>query len=121
MWKQIRSAAIVALISGGTATVAFAQGSITQDPGRMTPGNLTTDRLGPSTGLTAGTNGRSGAGDMPNGHWAGSSPSIGRNSVTTSSSGDATTIFHGTSGSYGSSNPTGPGLSARPPSKGGNP
>ena len=120
MWKQIRRAAIVALISGGTATVAFAQGTITQDPGRITPGNLTTDRLGPSTGPTPGTNGRLGAGDMPNGNRAGSSPSIGRNSGTTGS-GDATTVFHGTPGNYGSSNPTGPGQSASPPSKGGSP
>ena len=36
----------------GAATAAHAQGNITQDPGRITPGNLTLQRLGPSVDLT---------------------------------------------------------------------
>ena len=47
MRQQIRMAMIVALISAGTATAGFAQGSVTQDPGRLTPGNLTTGRPRP--------------------------------------------------------------------------
>jgi len=62
----------------GTATFAFAQGSITQDPGRMAPGNLTFDRLGPSTGSPAVGGGTPGAGAMPNGNWSGTPQNIRR-------------------------------------------
>src|SRR5436305_11958928 len=86
MRQQIRRAAIVALISAGTATAAFAQGSITQDPGRITPGNLTTGQLGPSGSAPVGANRNLGAGDMPNGNWSGTN------------SGSGTTVFHGTPG-----------------------
>jgi len=95
MRQQIRRAAIVALISAGTATAAFAQGSITQDPGRITPGNLTTGQLGPSGSAAVGTNRNLGAGDMPNGNWSGTNY------------GSGTTVFHGTPG-----NPA--GAEARP-------
>jgi len=92
MRQQIRRAAIVALISAGTATAAFAQGSITQDPGRITPGNLTTGQLGPSGSAAVGANRNLGAGDMPNGNWSGTGY------------GSGTTVFHGTPG-----NPAGAG------------
>src|SRR5438067_13590550 len=86
MRQQIRRAAIVALISVGTATAAFAQGSITQDPGRITPGNLTTGQLGPSGSAAVGANRNLGAGDMPNGNWSGTRYRNG------------TTVIHDTSG-----------------------
>jgi hypothetical protein len=92
MRQQIRRAAIVVLISAGTATAAFAQGSITQNPGRITPGNLTTGQLGPSGSAAVGANRNLGAGDMSNGNWSGTGY------------GSGTTVFHGTPGT-----PTGAG------------
>ena len=86
MRQQIRKAAIVALISAGTATAALAQGSVTQDPGRITPGNLSTSRLGPSGSPEVGANRNMGAGDMSNGNWSGAGY------------GSGTTVFHGTPG-----------------------
>jgi len=93
MWMKIRTAAIVALISSGTATVAFAQGSMTQDPGRMAPGNLTIDHLGPSTGSPAVGGGGPEAGAMPNGNWSGTSQNIPRGSAASAGSA-GTTVFH---------------------------
>lgn len=92
MRQQIRKAAIVVLISAGTATAAFAQGSMTQDPGRITPGNLSTGRLGPSGSPPVGENRNLGTGDMSNGTWSGTGY------------GSGTTVFHGTPG-----NPAGAG------------
>jgi hypothetical protein len=48
MWRQIKSAAISAAFLAVSAGVAWAQGSITQDPGSLTPGNLTFQNLGPA-------------------------------------------------------------------------
>lgn len=80
MRKQIGKVAVVALISAATATAVLAQGSVTQDPGNVAPGNLTTDRLGPSTvSPVPGANGRLGTSDMPNGN----SPRAGYGSGTT--------------------------------------
>ncbi|MBV9376593.1 MAG: hypothetical protein JO320_16320 [Alphaproteobacteria bacterium] len=66
--------AAIAITLLGTAPVAHAQGSMTQDPGRITPGNLSSDRLGPSTGSSAagttvfhGTPGGTAAGGSVNG------------------------------------------------------
>ena len=68
MWTKIGTAAILATVLAGTAATAFAQGSITQDPGRITPGNLITGRLGPSTSTPApGENGSLGAGAIGSG------------------------------------------------------
>ena len=118
MWMKIRTAAIVALISSGTATVAFAQGSITQDPGRMAPGNLTIEHLGPSTGSPAVGGGGPEAGAMPNGNWSGTSQNISRGSAASA----GTTVFHGTPGAYGSSIPPWPpGPPPFPPSRGSGP
>ena len=102
--------------TAGSSMGAVAQGATTQDPGRMAPGNLTTDRLGPSTGSpAAGTDGRLGAGDTPNGNWSGSGYDSG------------TTIFHrapasgtgaagvpGTAPDYGTT--SGPGATRTGPS-----
>lgn len=105
MWAQIRMAAIAAAFVAGTATVAYAQGSTTQDPGTMAPGNLTTDRLGPSTGSPA----------------TGMPPNAGRNPAATTGPSTGTTIFHGALRGSGSSNQAGPGQLATPPSRAGNP
>jgi hypothetical protein len=111
---------MVALIWSGTATFAFAQGSMTQDPGRMAPGNLTFGRLGPSTGSPAAGGGTLGAGATPNGNWSGTSQNIRRDSAIPAGSG-GTTVFHGTPGAYGSSSPPWPGPPPFPPSRGGSP
>jgi hypothetical protein len=71
MRQQITAAALLACFMGGAAPLAFAQGSITQDPGRLTPGNLTTQQLGPSVDLpSVGTTvlrGTSGVGNTSGG------------------------------------------------------
>lgn len=85
MWQQVRRAAVVMGFLAGTAALAYAQGSTTQDPGRITPGNLTTQRLGPSV-------------DLPSGNAGG---------------GEGATVFHGTSGP-GSTSRTTPGYGIYP-------
>jgi hypothetical protein len=83
MWTQLRTAALATALLAGTVAVAHAQGSVTQDPGRITPGNLSTDRLGPSSGSPGTANGALGAGDTPNGNWSGTAPNPGRGAVGT--------------------------------------
>ena len=92
---RISMAAFAITLLAGTASVAYAQSSLTQDPGKMSPGNLTTNGLGPSAGTPAtGGSGTLGAGNMnDNGSGAGF--------------GSGTTVFHGTPGS---STGTGPGI-----------
>lgn len=48
MHRQFKSASISAVLLAVSAGVALAQGTITQDPGRLTPGNLTFQDLGPA-------------------------------------------------------------------------
>jgi hypothetical protein len=48
MWRRIRAASTFAILLAATAGIACAQGSITQDPGSLTPGNLTFQNLGPA-------------------------------------------------------------------------
>jgi hypothetical protein len=48
MRRYIKSAALSAAILAVSAGMAWAQGSITQDPGSLTPGNLTFQNLGPA-------------------------------------------------------------------------
>jgi hypothetical protein len=48
MRKHINSASIAAVLLAFSAGIACAQGSTTQDPGRITPGNLTFQDLGPA-------------------------------------------------------------------------
>jgi hypothetical protein len=45
---KLLTAALAASLLAGSAGMALAQGSVTQDPGRITPGNLTFQRLGPT-------------------------------------------------------------------------
>lgn len=90
MRVQLRAAIIGAAALVGFAGVACAQGSITQDPGKITPGNLSSQRLGPSAGSpAAGVSGGLGASDLPSGNWP----------ATTYGSGAP--IFHGTPGATG--------------------
>ena len=68
---ETRIIAIAAALLVGTAAVAYAQGSMTRDPGNMTPGNLPTDRLGSGSDLPAtGGYGALGAGDPAAGNWS---------------------------------------------------
>ena len=46
-------AVLAATFLAGSAGMAHAQGTITQDPGRMTPGNLTFQHLGPAASAPA--------------------------------------------------------------------
>jgi hypothetical protein len=64
MWQQVGRVAVVIGFLTGAAAGAYAQGSVTQDPGQLTPGNLTSQRLGPSSDFpgTAGTGPTSGRG-----------------------------------------------------------
>jgi hypothetical protein len=48
MWMQIKAAVVSAAFLAGAAGIACAQGSSTQDPGSLTPGNLTFQDLGPA-------------------------------------------------------------------------
>ena len=48
MWMQIKAAVVSAAFLAGAAGIACAQGSSTQDPGGVTPGNLTFQDLGPA-------------------------------------------------------------------------
>ena len=48
MTMRFRIAAVSAVLLAGAAGSASAQGSITQDPGSLTPGNLTFQDLGPA-------------------------------------------------------------------------
>jgi hypothetical protein len=85
MWQQLRAAAVVMGLLAGTAAAAYAQGTVTQDPGRATPGNLRSQQLGPSV-------------DLPSGN-------IG--------AGEGTTVFQGTS-RPGSTSRTMPGYGTNP-------
>ena len=50
---QIKAAVLSAAFLAGAVGIAFAQGSITQDPGSLTPGNLTFQDLGPAGTITS--------------------------------------------------------------------
>jgi hypothetical protein len=54
MWQQLKMAAVVMGLLAGTAAAAYAQGTVTQDPGRSSPGNLRSQQLGPSVDLPSG-------------------------------------------------------------------
>ena len=95
MWMQIKAAVVSAAFLAGAAGVACAQGSMTQDPGSLTPGNLTFQDLGPagpvpgptersqSTRLpgTYGTSGTAGPGTSPTGFGAGNTSGSGGNTA----------------------------------------
>ena len=48
MWMLTKAAIVSAAFLAGAAGIACAQGSSTQDPGSLTPGNLTFQDLGPA-------------------------------------------------------------------------
>jgi hypothetical protein len=79
MSLQIRIIAMAAALLAGTVAIAYAQGSMTQAPGNMAPGNLRTDRLDPNASPTAtGGYGTLGAGDTPVGNWTGTNSGVNR-------------------------------------------
>jgi hypothetical protein len=99
MWVQIKAAVVSAAFLAGAVGTACAQGSMTQDPGSLTPGNLTFQDLGPagpvpgptersqSTRLpgaygTSGTAG-TGPGTSSTGFGAGNTSGFGGNSAGT--------------------------------------
>jgi hypothetical protein len=67
MWMQIKAAIVSAVFLAGAAGIACAQGASTQDPGSLTPGNLTFQDLGPA-GPVLGPTGRSHATQAPSGY-----------------------------------------------------
>jgi hypothetical protein len=64
MWMQIKAAVVSAAFLAGAVGIACAQGSSTQDPGSLTPGNLTFQDLGP-VGPVPGPTGRGQATRLP--------------------------------------------------------
>jgi hypothetical protein len=99
MRMQIKAAVASAAFLAGAAGIAWAQGTSTQDPGSLTPGNLTFQDLGPAgpvpgpagrsqtTGLSGGygTSGAAGTanspGTSPTGFGAGNTSGFGGNAA----------------------------------------
>lgn len=73
MWTQIKAAVVSAVFLAGAAGIACAQGSSTQDPGRLTPGNLTFQDLGPA-GPVPGPTGPSQTIRLPGGYGTSGTP-----------------------------------------------
>ena len=67
MWVEIKAAVVSAAFLAGAVGTACAQGSMTQDPGSLTPGNLTFQDLGPA-GPGPGPTGRSQTTGLPGGY-----------------------------------------------------
>lgn len=67
MWMRIKAAALSVAFLAGAAGTACAQGTSTQDPGSLTPGNLTFQDLGP-TGPVPGPAERSQTPRLPGGY-----------------------------------------------------
>jgi hypothetical protein len=67
MWMQIKAAFVSAAFLAGSAGTPWAQGTTTQDPGSLTPGNLTFQDLGPA-GPVPGPTGRSQTTGLPDGY-----------------------------------------------------
>jgi hypothetical protein len=67
MWLQIKAAVLSTAFLAGAIGIACAQGSITQDPGSLTPGNLTFQDIGPA-GPVPGPTGRSQRTGLPGGY-----------------------------------------------------
>jgi hypothetical protein len=67
MRMQIKAAVVSAALLAGAAGIAWAQGTSTQDPGSLTPGNLTFQDLGPA-GPVPGPTGRSQTTRLPGGY-----------------------------------------------------
>ena len=77
MSMQIKAAIVSAAFVAGAAGIAYAQGSITQDPGSLAPRNLTLQYLGPS-GVGVTIPGEPGAGG-----WQPLSTQSGRGAIAT--------------------------------------
>ena len=73
MWMQIKAAFLGAAFLAGAAGIAWAQGSSTQDPGNLTPGNLTFQDLGPA-GPAPGPTERSQTTRLPGGYGTSGTP-----------------------------------------------
>ena len=67
MWMQIKVTVVSAAFLTGAAGIAWGQGTSTQDPGRLTPGNLTFQDLGPA-GPVPGPTERSPTPQLPGGY-----------------------------------------------------
>jgi hypothetical protein len=67
MWMLTQAAIVGATFLAGVVGIACAQGSSTQDPGSLTPGNLTFQDLGPA-GPVPGPTGRSQTTRSPGGY-----------------------------------------------------
>jgi hypothetical protein len=67
MWMQIKAAVVSAAFLGVAIGIAWGQGTSTQDPGSLTPGNLTFQDLGPA-GPAPGSTGRSQTTQSPGGY-----------------------------------------------------
>jgi hypothetical protein len=67
MRMRITAAVVSVALLAGVTGIAFAQGTSTQDPGSLTPGNLTFQDLGPA-GPAPGPTGRSQTTRLPGGY-----------------------------------------------------
>jgi len=102
MWRQIKSAAVSAAFLAVSAGVAWAQGTITQDPGSLTPGNLTFQDLGPAGPVPGPT------GKRPTAEWPGTYGRSGTTSPTIGPGTRSTGFGAGNSSGFGN-NATGAG------------
>jgi hypothetical protein len=68
MCRQIKAASISAILLAATAGIASAQGYVTQDPGSLTPGNLTFQDLGPAGPTGTGPTGTRQTTQSPGGY-----------------------------------------------------
>ena len=78
MRTHIGMAAIAAAFLAGATAAAYAQDSMTQYPGKTSPGTSRSDKAGPAGGTTSGGNGSLGAGDAGKGDWTGTNPGVNR-------------------------------------------
>ena len=102
MWRQIKAAPISAVLLAVGAAVACAQGTITQDPGSLTPGNLTFQNLGPAEPVPGPTQIR------PTAEWPGAYGTSNTTGPITSPGTSWTGLGAGNSAGFGS-NATGAG------------
>jgi hypothetical protein len=73
MWMQINAVVVSAALLAVAVGTACAQGTSTQDPGSMTPGNLTFQDLGPA-GPAPGPTGRTQTTPLPGGYGTSGTP-----------------------------------------------
>jgi hypothetical protein len=73
MWMQINAVVATAALLAGAAGIVWGQGTSTQDPGSLTPGNLTFQGLGPA-GPAPGPTERSQTTRLPGGYGTSGTP-----------------------------------------------